>query len=56
VELVAGGLIAILEEGEGAGRANVVAAAGTRLETVDCSRVEGGCLMLLIAHVMWCAF
>jgi hypothetical protein len=56
VELAAGGLIAILEEGEGAGRANVVAAAGTRLETVDCSRVEGGCLMLLIAHVMWCAF
>ena len=45
MELVAGGgLIAI----GGRGRANVVAAAGTRLETVHCSRMEGGCLMLLI--------
>jgi hypothetical protein len=34
----------------------VVAAAGTRLETVHCSRVEGGCLVLLIAHAMWYAF
>jgi hypothetical protein len=54
VELVAGGLIA--KGGRRESKRNVVAAAGTRLETVRCSRVEGGCLVHLIARVMWCAF